>query len=150
MKLTRAGEYAIRFVLFLAKQEPGTLHSRREVAEAMDIPYPFLSKVANYLTKTGLVNVAQGAKGGYRLARPKEEISLLDVIQAVEGEIFLNECLCGFDVCGFQPGCPVHRVWAKAQQCLTETLSEASFADLIRQDNHVSRIESSPKNRVVL
>ena len=55
MKLTKAGEYGIRLVLFLAKQEPGTLHSRREVAEAMDIPYQFLSKVANYLDRKSVV-----------------------------------------------------------------------------------------------
>jgi Rrf2 family protein len=149
MKLTKAGEYGIRLVLFLAKQEPGTLHSRREVAEAMDIPYQFLSKVANFLTKAGLVAVVQGSRGGYRLARPKEELTLLDVIQAVEGEIFLNDCLCGLNACGFQPGCPVHGVWARAQKGLKETLSSATFADLVRQEGHVSRIEDSPKNRVV-
>jgi Rrf2 family transcriptional regulator, iron-sulfur cluster assembly transcription factor len=149
MKLTRAGEYGIRFVLFLARQEPGTVHNRREIAEAMAIPYQFLSKVANYLTKAGLVTVVQGARGGYRLARPKEEVTLLEVIETVEGPIFLNECLCGLNTCGFQSGCAVHQVWAKAQQGLKETLSSATFAELVRQDDHVSGIERSPKNQVI-
>jgi Rrf2 family protein len=134
MKLTKKGEYAIRCVLYLAGQTPGTLHSRREIAQAMDIPDPFLSKVANFLVTAGLVSVVQGPRGGYQLARPASELTLLEVIEAVEGEINLNECLIGDEVCGFQPGCPVHRVWVKAQKEMKKALSSASFAELARSE----------------
>ncbi len=134
MILTRASEYAIRCILFLATRQPGEVVSRRTVSREMEIPTQFLSKIAQRLAQVGLLEIRQGAKGGYLLARPPEDISLLEVIEAVEGEIFLNQCLMRPDFCSRTTRCPVHRVWHQAREELRRVLGGADFAQLARQE----------------
>jgi Rrf2 family iron-sulfur cluster assembly transcriptional regulator len=131
MRLTRAGEYAIRCVLYLAGRPPGEVSSRREVAAAMDIPDPFLSKIAQQLAKAGLIEIIQGAKGGYRLLLPPEKVTLLDVVETISGEIFLNDCLMRPGACSRSPVCKVHQVWQKAREQLRETLRQATIDRLL-------------------
>jgi Rrf2 family iron-sulfur cluster assembly transcriptional regulator len=134
MKLTRAGEYAVRIVLHLAQADPHTWVKRRQISQAMDVPYPFLGKIGPQLAAAGLIEIAQGPKGGYRLARAAENISLLDVVEAVEGPIALNQCLIHTDACGRSPVCAVHQIWLKARQDMRNTLASANFADLAAAD----------------
>ncbi len=131
MRLSRAGEYAVRCVLYLAQKGPGEIIPRWVVAQAMEIPEPFLAKIGQQLAKAGLVEILQGAKGGYRLRRTPGEISLLEVVEAVMGELFLNDCLLRPESCSRSPHCSVHRVWCKAREQLRETLSQASFQTLL-------------------
>jgi Rrf2 family iron-sulfur cluster assembly transcriptional regulator len=135
MILTRASEYAIRCILFLSTRQPGEVVSRRTVSGEMDIPTQFLSKIAQRLAQVGLIEIRQGAKGGYLLARPPGEISLLDVIEAVEGEVFLNQCLMRPDFCARTPGCSVHQVWVQAREGLRRVLGGADFASLARWES---------------
>jgi len=130
MKLTRAAEYAIRCVLHLSRRPAGQLVSRREVSEAMDIPPAFLGKIAQGLARAGVLVVRQGSMGGYLLALPPKDISLLRVVEAMDGEILLNECLAQPHHCGMSPTCPVHAVWGRAREQFRETLGAVSFADL--------------------
>jgi Rrf2 family protein len=133
MELTRASEYGVRCILFLASRGDGRFVSRREISDAMDIPFEFLGKIAQQLTRAGLLEVVQGARGGYRLALPPEEISLLGVVEAMEGDLLLNRCLMRTEACDRAGSCPVHAVWAEARRRLRETLAAATFADLVRQ-----------------
>lgn len=134
MKLTRAAEYAIRCVLYLAKRPFGDVVSRRDVARDMDIPLAFLGKIAQALNKAGVIVVRQGAHGGYELALPPEDISLLMVVEAMDGEILINECLARPHDCGRSPHCAVHRVWTTARARFRETLAGVSFARLAAED----------------
>jgi len=134
MKLTRAAEYAIRCVLYLSKHPFGLVVSRREIAEAMSIPTAFLGKIAQSLAKAGVVVVRQGALGGIELALPPREISLLMVVEAVDGEILVNECLSRPQDCERSACCAVHRVWHKARSQFRQTLAAASFESLARTD----------------
>ncbi len=131
MRLTRAGEYAVRCVLYLAGRPPGDVTSRREVASAMDIPDPFLSKIAQQLAKAGIIEIIQGAKGGYRLLIPPENVTLLDVVETISGEIFLNDCLMRPGACSRSPVCKVHQVWQKAKEQLRATLRQATIDQLL-------------------
>ena len=130
MRLNKAGEYAVRCVMHLAANSNGNVISRREVAQAMEIPEPFLAKIARQLTLAGILNVTQGSKGGYRLARDPQELTLLDVVEAMIGEIYLNECLCRPRSCKRSPNCPTHRTWKQANQQLRNTLKGTTFAQL--------------------
>ncbi|KMY66103.1 hypothetical protein AAU61_19365 [Desulfocarbo indianensis] len=130
MRLTRAGEYGVRCALYLALQPAGGETSRRRVSEAMRIPLPFLGKIAQQLAHAGIIQITKGAKGGYRLARPAEKISLLEVVEAIEGPLNLNLCLLQSDSCDRSHFCPVHEVWLEAQQCLQKTLGKADLASL--------------------
>ena len=134
MRLTRAGEYGIRCVLDLARHGKGTLVSRKDIAERTDVPPPFLAKIAQQLARAGIIEILQGANGGYRLLADPEEITLLAVIEAIIGEISLNDCVGRPESCGISDICTVHRVWNKANQQLRATLQETNFATLAREE----------------
>jgi Rrf2 family protein len=131
MRLTRAGEYAVRCVLYLTGRGKGVLIPRKEIAREMEIPDQFLGKIAQQLAKAGVIEIVQGARGGFRLLRPPEEITLLEVVEAVIGEIFLNDCIINPDSCRRVPTCAVHVVWEKARSQLRDTLRGATFAQLL-------------------
>lgn len=134
MRLTRAGEYGVRCVLYLSMKKKGLVVSRKEVARAMDVPDQFLGKIAQQLSRAGIVEIVQGAKGGLRLLRTPSEINLLNVVEAVIGEIFLNDCIMNPDSCPRSEACAVNRVWEKAKTQLRATLRDASFDRLIKEE----------------
>jgi Rrf2 family protein len=109
--------------------------SSGEIASKMDIPAPFLGKIAQQLARSGFIEIVQGAKGGYRLLIAPEEIRLLDVIEAVTGEIFLNHCIMSPDSCRRRPTCAIHLVWKEARQELRKTLRKATFAKLLEEES---------------
>jgi Rrf2 family iron-sulfur cluster assembly transcriptional regulator len=120
-------------VLFVARRDVGEIVRRQEIASAMRIPSAFLGKIAQRLARSGLIEIVQGPKGGYRLLRAPEEITLLDVVEAVDGELFLNDCVVRPESCFRNPECSVYLVWKKARDQLRETLREASFDKLLKQ-----------------
>jgi Rrf2 family transcriptional regulator, iron-sulfur cluster assembly transcription factor len=134
MRLTRAGEYAVRCVLYLCTQEMGVVVNRKEIAQEMEIPDQFLGKIAQQLSRAGILEILQGPKGGLRLLILPDQLNLLYVIETVLGEIFLNDCVLRPDSCKRSPTCAVHRVWEKARYQLRETLREATFEKLLKAD----------------
>ena len=142
MRLTRAGEYAVRCVLFLSSQGQGVVCNRKKIAKAMDIPDQFLGKIAQQLAHAGLIEVVQGSKGGLRLAISPDKISLLEVVEAVIGEIFLNDCILRPESCDRSNSCAAHFVWEKARNQLRETLREATFTKLLQEDRRFNLIEN--------
>ena len=91
MRLTKAGEYAIRCALFLSFQGTSVVASKKEIARVMDIPDQFLSKIAQQLARHGIIEIVQGSKGGYRLLVPPRKLTMLDVVEAAEGPIAARE-----------------------------------------------------------
>ncbi len=134
MRMSRAGEYAIRCMFYLAKQGDGIVANRKAVATEMDIPDQFLGKIAQQLAKAGLIEIVQGPKGGFRLTRPPDNISMLDVIEAVIGPIFLNDCVLRPDSCHRSPFCSVHTVWQQICGQLKANLQDVRFSDLVRDE----------------
>ena len=136
MRLTRAGEYAVRCVMCLARSgAPGVVVSRQDIAECGDIPSHFLAKIAQQLSRAGIIEILQGARGGYRLLVPPEKLSLLEVIEAIIGEIFLNDCVVRPESCHASPSCAVNGVWMKARDQLRETLAGVTFAKLLEDES---------------
>jgi Rrf2 family protein len=134
MRLSKAGEYAIRCMFYLSQQAFGALCSRRVVASEMDIPDQFLGKIAQQLSRAGLIEIVQGAKGGFRLIRSPEQISLLDVIEAVVGPVFLNDCVLRPQSCHRSPYCTVHAAWQRICEQLKNELRAVRFSDLTHPD----------------
>lgn len=130
MRLTRAAEYAVRCILHMAGRPHFSLVSRKEISRDMGIPDQFLGKIAQQLARAGILEILQGARGGFRLLRAPGDISLLEVIEAVQGELFLNDCIMNPRSCRRVPTCAVHMVWDKARQDLRRTLGEADFRQL--------------------
>ena len=131
MKLTRASEYGVRCIIYLSNQGKGVLAKRREIAKSMKIPDQFLGKIAQNLAKSGIIEIIQGARGGFRLLISPEKLTLLTVIEAEIGEIFLNDCVIKSQSCQWHSTCAVHKVWAKARNQLRNTLNEVTFAQLL-------------------
>lgn len=129
MQLTRQGDYAVRIVLDLATHDG--LQAAREVAGRQGIPGAFFHKTVQCLTRDGLVETVRGAGGGLRLARPPAEITLRQVIEAVEGPVALNRCLLEGDTCERVGFCPAHPVWVRAQQAFLEELEKMSIEEIV-------------------
>ena len=143
MKLTRGGEYGIRGVLYLAQQDDGRVSMLSAIAKAQDVPPRFLAKIFQALAKAGVVRSHRGAKGGFSLARPASEVTVRDVIEAVEGPIYLNVCLAGPGECTRDNTCPMHAVWGEAQEKMMEVLGRANFADLARAERRAELLTIS-------
>jgi Rrf2 family protein len=131
MRLTRAAEYAIRCMLFLSRQGQGVLVSRQEIADRADIPAHFLAKIAQDLAKAGLIEIRQGARGGFVLSKNPNAISLLEVVETMIGEIHLNDCIARPSGCKASDHCTVHRVWQDARDQLRASLRQVSFDQLL-------------------
>jgi Rrf2 family protein len=127
MEISRRTDYGVRLILDLAGLPAGERASTHEIAERQNIPAPFLAKIISQLSLSGLVNTHRGAGGGVRLARPAAEINLLQVIEALDGPVRLNRCVVDPGTCPQDQTCPVHQVWARAQEDLVATLNETTF-----------------------
>ncbi|MEW5743869.1 MAG: Rrf2 family transcriptional regulator [Nitrospirota bacterium] len=129
MEITRESDYAIRCVLYLSGK-PGDIVMVDEIAREMEIPKSFLAKILQKLNKSGLVKSYRGIKGGFQLARSPREVTLLDVVEAVEGPVALNSCVIDKSVCGRSSTCGVHHVWADVRADFREILKKYTFERL--------------------
>jgi Rrf2 family protein len=109
------------------------------IAEAENIPHPFLTKVISRLVTGGLVFTSRGMGGGVELARSPEEITLLEVIEAMDGPILLSYCLLRTGTCEHEPDCAVHDTWAVVQAKLVHGLDEVTMAELVRRQDGNTR-----------
>ena len=135
LELTKRGDYAVRAMLALARgpvgDHPGNgLLSARRISEAMGIPVRFLPQVLADLQRAGLVEAAPGRSGGYRLTRPAASISLLEVIEAVEGDTRRRTCVLRGGPCGLDGTCDVHDVFFAGQEALRTTFARSTLAEL--------------------
>ena len=101
------------------------------IAEEQHIPPSFLAKIVSQLSIAGLLHTSRGARGGVTLAREAREISLLEVIEAIDGPIQLNECVGDKSSCSFDEACPLRPVWCDAQEDLVNRLKGTNFADMM-------------------
>jgi len=131
MRLTRGSDYAIRGMMYLAKQPRGKVCLVSQVAEVQCLPESYLAKIFQDLSRSGLVVSYRGAKGGFVLARDPNEITLRQVIEAVEGPIALSPCLDERMGCEQSETCEVHLVLAEAQSRLLEVLDGATLQGTI-------------------
>jgi Rrf2 family protein len=104
------------------------------IAKAQDVPPRFLAKIFQSLAKAGVVKSHRGAKGGFSLARTAADITIKDVIEAIEGPIYLNVCLISQGECSRDKICPMHAVWEEAQEKMMGVLARANFADLAKAE----------------
>jgi Rrf2 family protein len=130
MEISRRTDYGVRVILDLAVLPQDQRTSTQDIADRQNIPAPFLAKIVSQLSLSGLVTTHRGAGGGVSLGRPASEISLLHVIEALDGPVRLNRCVIEPSACPREGVCPVHHIWAAAQQDLTALLGDTNFAEL--------------------
>lgn len=128
--LGRKGDYSVRAVLDLARHTDSGLRKAREIASAMDVPARYLTQILANLVRHDLLIAVAGPTGGYSLARPPDAITLLDVAEAAEGPIALDQCVLSGGPCEWDEVCPIHSAWVRGQDALKDQLSATTFADL--------------------
>lgn len=131
MQITRQADYALRAILYLAKIDPDDRAATSHIAAEQHIPPSFLAKIISQLSIAGLIHTSRGARGGVSLALPPEKISLLSVVEAIDGPITLNECTLNPSICVFGDNCPIHPIWCETQKELVEKLRSTNFAQLL-------------------
>jgi Rrf2 family protein len=135
-----AGKYAIRAMMHLASISNGTIIQISELSEKWEIPDKYLRKIIPQLARAGLIYSRRGMGGGVVLARPSKNISFLDVVEAVEGKIFLNKCLMSPDMCEKSPWCSANLVWHEAQESMKKVLASKNLEELsINNEIHLSK-----------
>ncbi len=130
MKLTRGADYGTLGILYLARQPRDRVVLISEIAKAQGVPESYLAKIFQDLAKAGLVRSHRGARGGFTLARSSQDITLRQIIEAIEGPLALNRCLDPREGCECSPECPVHSALAKAQQTLVSALDGVTLHSL--------------------
>ena len=127
MMISRRTDYGVRIVLDLAALPQDERTAAHDIADRQQIPRPFLAKIVSQLCLAGLVTTYRGAGGGVALAKPAAEITLLEVVEALEGPVRLNRCVIRPDDCPRNTYCPVHLVWSQAQADLVDRLGHTTF-----------------------
>jgi Rrf2 family protein len=130
MQITRMADYATRVLIHLAALPAGSRANRVTLAKLADVPMEFLGKVLQALTRARLICSHRGVNGGFELARASSDISMLDILEAIEGPVTLNTCLAHANACPRQWWCAAHEVWSEAQEALKKVLSAAKVDQL--------------------
>jgi len=117
-------EYGLQAVLYMAAKEPGCVCPSDEIADKLQIPKEFVSKILQSLTESGIVDSKKGKSGGFLLAKNPSKIRLIDIVTAIDGLDLFNRCVLGFPNCSPDQPCPVHDKWGelrtKAYNMLTD------------------------------
>ena len=140
MLFSRACEYGLRAILYLAARQDSRPVLVRQVAEELDISTSFLAKIVQTLGHRGFIRSHKGPGGGVALARRAEEITLLQIIEALDGTGFEEACVLGIPDCSDKTPCPLHEKWGGIRQDIVEMLGDGSvagFADKLNRQGYV-------------
>ncbi len=130
MLITRETDYAVRTVLYLAR-EGNRIANVTEVAHAMHIPESFLAKILQRLTKSNILVSSRGVKGGFKLAKKPSEISLLDILMSIQGAATINLCVIDSKKCKLSATCSVHPVWVDIRKEIEKRLQKHTIDALM-------------------
>jgi FeS assembly SUF system regulator len=131
IRITRLTDYGIVLLSRFASGEPGRLFSARELGEATKIPQPTVSKLLKALTRAGLLESQRGTQGGYQLARAPRDVSVADVIHALEGPIALTDCTDeGAAACDIEHDCPVSSNWQRITRAVLGALEAIPLTEM--------------------
>jgi len=133
MKLSTKGRYATRLMLDLALHRAEGLVLLKDIAARQAISGKYLGHLILSLKAAGLVNSSRGAHGGYSLTRPPADITLAEILRAVEGDLALVECVAAPGICNRSDSCATRDIWALVSENITDTLGSVTLEDLIRR-----------------
>jgi len=146
MRILSVTEAGIRTVLYLAMEGQDRRISGLEICRTQEITPAFLIKVTRPLVQKGILAATRGARGGFSLARPPERITLLEIVETLQGPLVFNDCLLGPGTCTRDMNCPVHPVWKQIRRNTENILAGWSVRDLVTS----ARARSVPWERIHL
>jgi Rrf2 family transcriptional regulator, iron-sulfur cluster assembly transcription factor len=127
---SRQCEYALQAVVFLALRDGGEPVSIKDLTKKLDIPYHFLAKILQALSRKGLLESLKGPGGGFSLGKPARDITLFHVVEAIDGADFNRNCVMGFAECSGKHPCAVHDQWAAIRDGISSMLVSKNVAQL--------------------
>lgn len=130
-RLSRITDYGIVLMAHIAEQGDDSLQTARDMADQTELPLPVVSKILKSLTREGLLRSHRGSKGGYSLKRPAAEITVPDLIAALDGPIHLTECASHSGACAKEASCHVREPWQRINAAVEDALSRITLGDLI-------------------
>jgi Rrf2 family protein len=126
--LSKACSYGLLAVMYVAKANRSSYVPIREICDELGISFHFLTKILQGLTQAGWLVSHTGPKGGVSLAKPASDISLLDIIHAIDGPQLFSECILGLPGCGHEKPCPMHTQWAATREDLKRMFRERNLS----------------------
>lgn len=111
-------------MLYLALKTPGTMTSIKDLTKELNLPYHFVAKILQGLTRKGLLTSLRGPSGGFELGMPAEDITLFQIVEAIDGTRFMHSCLLCFPECSNKNRCAVHEQWAEIRTTTYNMLIE--------------------------
>ncbi len=130
MLLSKSTEYGIRATLYLTSLKQEGYVSIRDISDELDISFHFLTKIFQKLTQADLLQSFRGPRGGVALARPADQITLLDLVTAIDGPALFTECVLGLPGCGERKPCPLHEAWGPERDNLKALFENATLASM--------------------
>lgn len=151
MLLSKSCEYGVRAALFLAQRKPAELVPIREISDELNISFHFLTKILQTLTSAELVFSHKGPKGGVCLTKLPKDITLYDLIAAIDTDKVFTQCVLGLPGCGNQRPCPLHHHWAETREHLQKMFTETTLEHLAtRMKNENLRLADDSFQKKVL
>ncbi len=130
-RLSKTTDYGIVLLAGLARDPSAEPRNARELAQSTDLPVPMVSKILKALAREGLLVSQRGSKGGYRLAREPEELTVSEMIRVLEGPFALTECAIGPLLCEHETVCAVREPWQLISRVVEKALADVTLADLV-------------------
>jgi FeS assembly SUF system regulator len=130
LRVTKLADYGIVMLTYFASNSESTFNAR-DVAKEVRLPQPVVSKILKLLARHGLLASQRGTKGGYGLAKPPQDITVAEIIRALEGPIAVTECTDSIHGdCGLQVGCPVRTNWHLINRAIHDALEKITLAEM--------------------
>ena len=133
MQISRKSDYALRAMVYISAWEEDKICSINEISEAEKVPREYLAKILKELSLQGFLHSYKGINGGYRLARQRDKVTFLSIIEAMQGKIAVNDCIRHIkdeDGCSLKDGCAMHSFWKGEQERVTKSLGSVSLSSL--------------------
>lgn len=146
--LTKRGEYGIRLLLHLADRPAEERMTAGELAEACEIPAGNVPTIVNVLSRSGILMCSPGRGGGCQLARDPADISMLQIIEALEGSLEISRCLLDSRRCHDRdPECAVHHAWSEGRDAAIRSLAVTTLADTLAREREIARLQKRQRAR---
>jgi len=140
LTLSLRGDYVVRAAVALARAwETAGYRKIREITDEMALPSSYTPQILGHLARADLATARAGRDGGYRLSRPPEEITMLEVVEAAEGDLLLGRCTLRGGPCRWDDVCAVHNVWMGAAETLRAKLRSTRLSDVAAADRSLER-----------
>ena len=138
MQFTKAEDYGLHGILYLAGQPAGKVTPLSEISESQQVPEKFLAKIFQNLSKSGLIKSHRGVKGGFSMNRPPEDVTVKEVLESIQGPYFIAKCLADETSCTKTDACSVRSLLQKTQDRILEVFEGHTIADLIAMEKKMS------------